>query len=234
MSDRDKDAVAAELPHGTAAQIAQPDPGDHGWFGHAKNVVNDTVPDDLDLRVAKQPVLQDLLRPQGIAPMNERHPSGVVGQIDRLLDGGVAAPDDHDILAAKEKPVAGRASRNAKASEDFLARQAEPARLGAGGDDHRIADVEIPESPVSDKRPLPEIDRDDKIDDDPCPDVLGLLPHLLHQPRALDDLGKAGIVLDVGGDGHLPARLQPGDEERLQVGARRVNRRGIARRVPSR
>src|SRR6202047_1771631 len=152
MSDRDKDPVAAKLPHGTATQIAQTDPGDGGWFRHSDDVVNDTVPNDLDLRVAKQPVLQNLLRPQGIAAVNERHPSGMVRQIDRLLDGCVAAPDDHDILAAKEKPVAGRASRTPKASEDFLTGQAEPASLRTGGDDHRIADIEIARISGRDKR----------------------------------------------------------------------------------
>src|SRR5438132_10437563 len=143
------------------------DPADAGWFRQPEDIVNDTVPDDLDLRVAKQPVLQNLLRPQGIAAMNEGHLSGVVRQIDRLLDRGVAAPDDHDILAAKEETVAGRARRNPKAAEDFLARQAEPPSLGAGSDDHRVAGVEIARIAGGDKRPMPEIDLDDKIDDDP-------------------------------------------------------------------
>ncbi len=58
--------------------------------------------------------------------------------------------------------------------------------------------------------------------------MFGLLPHLFHQPRALDDVGEAGVVLDVGGDGHLTARLQPGDEDGLQIGARRIDRRSIA------
>ena len=74
-------------------------------------MVDDAVPDDLDLGVAKQPVLQNLLRPKGVAAMNERHPPGVVRQIDGLLDRGIAAPDHHDVLAAEEKPVAGGAGR---------------------------------------------------------------------------------------------------------------------------
>src|ERR1700732_5558831 len=100
MSDRDKDPVAAKLPHGTATQIAQTDPGDGGWFRHSDDVVYDTVPNDLDLRVAKQPVLQNLLRKQGLGAMTERHPSGMIRQIDRLLDGCVAAHDDNNILYA--------------------------------------------------------------------------------------------------------------------------------------
>src|SRR3546814_16224504 len=56
--------------------------------------------------------------------------------------------------------------------------------------------------------------------------MLGLLLHLFHQPGTLDDVGEAGIVLDVRGDGHLAARLQPGDQHRREVGARRVDAGG--------
>ena len=50
------------------------------------------------------------------------------------------------------------------------------------------------------------------VENDPGPDMLGLLLHLLHQPGALDDVGETGIVLDIGGDRQLAARLQPGDQ----------------------
>jgi hypothetical protein len=59
-------------------------------------------------------------------------------------------------------------------------------------------------------------------------DMLGLPAHLLHQPRALDDVGEARIVLDVGGDGQLPAGLDAGIEQRLQHGARGIDGRGVA------
>ena len=52
--------------------------------------------------------------------------------------------------------------------------------------------------------------------------------HLLHQPRPLDHLGEAGIILDVGGDGELAARLQAEDQDRLQIGARGIDRGGVA------
>ena len=45
-------------------------------------------------------------------------------------------------------------------------------------------------------------------------DMLGLLLHLLHQPGALDDVGEAGIILDVGGDGELAAGLDALDDDR--------------------
>jgi hypothetical protein len=62
-------------------------------------------------------------------------------------------------------------------------------------------------------------------------DMFGLGLHLLHQPRALDGFGETRIVLDIRGDGHLAALGQAGYHERLQVGARRVDRRRIARRT---
>ncbi len=58
-------------------------------------------------------------------------------------------------------------------------------------------------------------------------DVLGLCLHLFHQPRALDDIGKAGVVFHVGGNGHLTARLYAFNDDRLQHGAGSVNCSGI-------
>ena len=46
---------------------------------------------------------------------------------------------------------------------------------------------------------------------------------LLHQLRAHDPLGKARVVLDVGRVLKLPAPLEALDDERLEVGARRVD-----------
>ena len=62
-------------------------------------------------------------------------------------------------------------------------------------------------------------------------DMLGLLLHLLHQPGALDDVGKARIVLDVGGDGELAAGLDALDQDRLEHGARGIDRGGVAGRA---
>ncbi|MCP1839205.1 hypothetical protein J2R78_002172 [Bradyrhizobium sp. USDA 4538] len=58
-------------------------------------------------------------------------------------------------------------------------------------------------------------------------DMGRLLLHLLHQPGALDHIGEAGIVLDVGGDGELPARLDALDQHWLEHRARRVDRCGV-------
>ncbi len=61
--------------------------------------------------------------------------------------------------------------------------------------------------------------------------MIGLLLHLLHQPGALDDVGEARIVLDIGGDGELAARLDALDQHRLEHGARGIDRGRVARRA---
>jgi hypothetical protein len=58
----------------------------------------------------------------------------------------------------------------------------------------------------------------------------GLLLHLLHEPGSLDHVGEARIVLDVGGGGELAAGLNTLDHDRVEHGARRIDRRRIAGR----
>src|SRR3546814_13884069 len=56
--------------------------------------------------------------------------------------------------------------------------------------------------------------------------MLGLFLHLLHQPRPLDDVRKAGIIFDIGGRHQLPAGLNALDEDRLHSRARAIDRGG--------
>src|SRR5258706_469518 len=59
-------------------------------------------------------------------------------------------------------------------------------------------------------------------------EALGLLAHQVHQLRSQDALGEAGIVFDVGGDGELPAGLQSFQDQRGEIGAGEIDRRGAA------
>ena len=81
------------------------------------------------------------------------------------------------------------------------------------------------------ERPARQLDLVHVVGDDPGADMLGLLLHLLHQPGALDDVGEARIILDVGRDGELAAGLDALDQDRLQHGARRIDRGRIAGRA---
>ena len=69
------------------------------------------------------------------------------------------------------------------------------------------------------------------IGDKPGADMGRLFLHLLHQPRTLDHLGKARVVLHIGGDGELAAGLDALDEDRLQHGARSIDRSRVAGRA---
>ena len=133
-------------------------------------------------------------------------------------------------LAAIEKSVAGGAGRDPIALELLLRRQLQPARLRAGRDDQRIGQIDVAGIAFEPERPLAELDLVDVVGHDPGAHVLGLLLHLLHQPGTLDDVGKARIVLHVGGDGELAARLDALDQDRLQHRARRIDGGRIAGR----
>jgi hypothetical protein len=52
--------------------------------------------------------------------------------------------------------------------------------------------------------------------------------HLLHQPRALDDVGETRIILHIGGDGELAAGLDALDQDRFKHRARGINRSRVA------
>jgi hypothetical protein len=106
--------------------------------------------------------------------------------------------------------------------------QAEPAGVGPGGDDRGIGQEDVTGIGGEAERARRQVGRDDHVVDGGGADMLGLLRHLLHQPRTLDDVGEARVVLDVGGDHELAAGLQPGHHRWPQAGARGIDRRGVA------
>ena len=147
-----------------------------------------------------------------------------VCQEQRFLDRGVAAADHEHFLAAIEKAVAGRAGGDAVALELLLGRKIEPARLCTGREHHGIREIDITRVAFEPERPLREIKLRHLIGDETRADMLGLLLHLLHQPGALDGLGKAGVIFDVGRDGELAAGLVAADHDRLEHRACRIDR----------
>ena len=117
--------------------------GDLERIVRAADIVEHGVPDHLDLRMLEQPLLQDLLGAQAVAPMHQRHLGGEIGEEQRLLDRGIAAADHQHFLAAIEEAVAGGAGGDAVAAEFLLARQIEPARLGAGRENQRLGEIDV-------------------------------------------------------------------------------------------
>ena len=78
-----------------------------------------------------------------------------------------------------------------------------------------------------------ELDLRDVVGDEARAEALGLVAELLHHLRAHDPLGVAGVVLDVRGLLEQPAPQEALDDERVQVRARGVERRRVARRAAS-
>ena len=88
-----------------------------GGFCGAEDLVDGAVPDHLDLGVREQAVLQDALGAETVAAVHDRDLGGEVGEVERFLDRGVAAADDHDLLVAEKEAVARGACRHAEALE---------------------------------------------------------------------------------------------------------------------
>jgi hypothetical protein len=173
----------------------------------------------VDVLFVEQPLLQDLFGAQFVAPVNQRHRLGEIGEIKRFLDGRIAAADDDHVLAAIEETVAGRAGRNAKPMIFLLALDPEPFGLGAGGDDQRVA-CRPRRCRRRAERARVDFDLGDDVVDDFGADILRLLEHLFHHPRALHRLGIARIVLDLGRDHQLAALFHAGDSTGLSMRAR--------------
>ena len=85
----------------------------------------------------------------------------------------------------------------------------------AGGNEQRIGEIDIARIPFESGRRCDELDGVDVVGDEARADMVGLGLHLLHEPRPLDHIGKARVVLDVGGDRELAAGL----DARIRIGS---------------
>ena len=100
-----------------------------------------------------------------------------------------------------------------------------------GGDDHRRRIHRSAGRCVISNGCVAEIHALDLLHREDGAEALRLLAHQVHQLRPEDALGEAGIVLDVGGDGELPAGLHALEDERREVGAGEIERGRAAGRA---
>ncbi|MNZ60980.1 hypothetical protein D3C78_790610 [compost metagenome] len=159
--------------------------------------------------------------------MHQGHLAGDVGQVQRFFHGGIAAADHRHLAVAVEEAVAGGAGGNALAHEGLFRRQAEVTRAGAGGDDQRVAAVGAAVA-LEDERLAGQVDGVDVVEDDLGLEALGVLLHALHQHRTGQAVRVARPVVDFGGGGELSAGLHAGDQQRPEIGPRRIDRRAVA------
>jgi hypothetical protein len=108
-------------------------------------------------------------------------------------------------LGGKPEQPGGRACRDDQGSRGVF-RVAGPDREGLGGE--------------IDGRDVPAHDLGAK--------PLGLHPHLGNEIRPHDPVTEPRPVLDQRRQRQLPARFEPLDQQRLQIGARGIERRGQA------
>ena len=113
------------------------------------------------------------------------------------------------------------------ADEGLFAGQAEPARAGAGGDDQRPR-VNLAGRGFQLERMRVRSTEFRCASWNVGAEPRGLLLHVFDQFRSLDAFGPAGKVLHQGGDRKLSAGLVAFQNQRLQTGARGVDRRGEA------
>ena len=193
MADGDEDAVGLHVPLLTRLHVLHADMGDTGRRLAAADLVDRAVPHDFDLGMGEEPLLEDALRAGSCRDGAPRSP-WKRGWRDRAPPRPPCSPPPTTTtsLLRKKRAVAGGAGRDAEALEGLLGRQPEPLRLGAGGDDQRIAGVGGAAVAGQPERPSAELGLRDVVGDHRGADVLGLLLHLLHQPGTLDDVGEAG------------------------------------------
>ena len=160
--------------------------------------------------------------------MEEVDLRGEAGQVGRLLERRVAAADDRDLLVAEEEAVARRAGRHAAAAEPrsrSRGRATAPTRPVATMTASARYSTPRAQTP---ERPRREVDPLDVDVVDPAAEPLGLLAELRHQLRPEDPLREARVVLDVARDHQLAARDDAGEDDRVEVGPRGVDRGGQA------
>ena len=105
--------------------------------------------------------------------------------------------------------------------------------VAPGRNDQCVRLIAIAGIADADERPPAEVDLDDGVEEQLRADMLGLRLHLLHQPRALDHVGEARIVLDIGGDGELAAGLDALHQHGLEARAGCIDGRRVAGRARS-
>ena len=149
------------------------------------------------------------------------------GQGQGVCRGGIAAAHHRHGLAPIGRAVAGGAVVNAPANECLLAGNAQGAGCRAGGDDHRaalkdaLAGVQGLDPPgkacLVDLRQLRH-----------RTEALGALLHFFAQRKAVDAAFKAGIVVDLLRQPHLPAGGELLQHQRGKSGTGGVQGSGVS------
>src|SRR4051812_46273221 len=227
VPDGDEDTGDRQLLAGSARDVGELYPAD--------SVLPEDVGDLLaqrpaDLLVLLRALLHDLRGTQLAAPVDDGHALGEPGEEGGLLHRGVTAAHHDDVLVAEEEAVAGGAGGDTAAEQPLLVVQTQVPVLGPGRDDHRVGQVRL----VAHLDHLGgggEVDLGDVARLQLGAEALGLRAQVVHELRALDALGEAREVLDLGRRHQRAAELRPLEDQRVQVRAGGVDRRRVTGRA---
>ena len=187
-------------------------------------------PGHLDLGIGGGARLHDLGGPELVAAHDHRHLGREAREERGLLDGGVAATDHDDVLVAEEEAVARRAPGDTATGQPLLVLQAQLLVGGTGGQDDGARALDVALRRRDDLDVTFELHAHDVVVADLGAEALGLRAHVLHEVGAHDAVAEAREILYLGGV-HQRATCghAAGDHQGLEVGARGVDGRGVAR-----
>mmetsp|Transcript_40323 Transcript_40323/g.95801 ORF Transcript_40323/g.95801 Transcript_40323/m.95801 type:complete len:631 (-) Transcript_40323:73-1965(-) len=97
-----------------------------------------SVPDHLDFVMVEHALRQHFARPEGVPAVDDGHALGGARQDEGIFHGGVAAADHHHLLPRVQEAITRRARAHASSPEVVLALGAQPARVGACRQHHRV------------------------------------------------------------------------------------------------
>ena len=183
------------------------------------------VPSDFDFTFAlflEQVVLEDLLRAQLVAPVNDRYLGGDVTEIQGFLDCRVAATDHRDGFATIEKAVTGCACRNAAPLVGFLRFETQVHCGCSGGNNQSIAGVAAV-VPIEAKRVLRDVGLVDVVVNYFSIEALRMAQHAIHELWPLQAFNVTRPVIHIGCRHQLATLFDPGDDDRIKIGTGRVH-----------
>ncbi len=194
VSDGDENAFERERRSLAALYVAQLN-GFDGTFAGIQNFFDDGRGDDADFVVGADAILHDFRGAEFIAAMNQVDAAGEFCEEVGLLHGGIAAADNGNLFAAKEKTVAGGAGGDAVAHELLFGIETEQAGRRAGGHDERVRAIAFLRRGDR-ERAARQIHIGDRAGAKLGAEALRLLAHVLDQFGTEDAVGKTGIIFD--------------------------------------
>ena len=187
--------------------------------------------EDLDILAVADALLHHLRGTQEGLADDEIDLLADATEIEGILAGGVATTDDGNDLLTVEEAIAGGTGRDTLTHVLGLVGESEVLGGGSGGDDNGVGEDLLAGIIPGTIGTGGEIDTDNLAIADIGAETLGLTAQVEHHLVAIDSVGVAREILDLGGLGELSARLESAVLDRLEVGTGGIDGSGVAGRA---